>query len=291
MAQEEDKVDGMPVDSDANEGVSEDEAKDTAEDKVEDKAANEAEDTTEDAAKDASEDTTEDAGEDTTKDKTEADVAADDAAEDKAEADGAADDATEDETEAGGAADGEDNRAPGWVDPAYNGLLQFTLLAALLGLLLGPIPAIVSVLIGGSVFYPFFVVGPLLMYLFNKLLKGGRDIRSLIVIAVFSLAGAYLTALSCRAALYVTLRSLSVFRIPEFVAMAFGRPDALPPSASAYVYPLIFTALGVILAAELLRAASRGERKEESGELKAEDQEVEDQEVKDQEVEAGEQEA
>ena len=139
------------------------------------------------------------------------------------------------------------------INPAYNGLLPISLLAALIGMLLGPIPVIAIVLIAGSVFYPLFVVAPLLMYFFNSLLKGGRDIRALIVTAVFSFASAYMAALACQAAIYTSFRNFSVFQIPTITALIFGRSGALPASASAYVYPLIFTALGVVIAAEMMR--------------------------------------
>jgi len=159
------------------------------------------------------------------------------------------------------------------IDPAYNRLLPVSLLAALIGLLLGPIPAVVGVLVAKIVFYPLFVVAPLLMYLFNKLLKGGRDIRALIVFAVFSLVSAYLAALTCQVTLfYLSDANITIFQIPIITTMVLGRLGALPASASAYVYPLLFTALGVAIAALLLRGkpAELGIRNSEFGIDKAE---------------------
>ena len=129
-----------------------------------------------------------------------------------------------------------------------------SLLAALIGLLLGPIPVVAGVLIANRIFYPFFVAAPLVMFLFNSLLKGGRDFRALVAAIVFSLASAYLGAVACQVAFYVVNDGVSVFRIPAITAMLLGVSGVLPASASAYVYPLVFTALGVVIAAELSRS-------------------------------------
>ena len=140
-----------------------------------------------------------------------------------------------------------------------NTLLPVTLLAALIGLLLGPILAVACVYITGRMFYPLFIAAPLLIYLFNLLLRGERGIRAIVVTVLFSLASAYLAALSQTAALYAILRNLAVLEIPSIIVLIFGRSDAilttdtLLASASAYIYPLVFTALGVVIAAMLLK--------------------------------------
>ena len=153
-------------------------------------------------------------------------------------------------------------------NPAYNGLLPISLLAGLIGFLLGPIPAVLFTLLSDSsnimvsgditsnIFYPLFVAAPLIIYLFNSLLKGGRDIRAIIVTAVFSLFSAYLTVLLCIVVtLYTAGVNLTVMQVLMEVTASIGRLDYLPISefASAYAYPLIFTALGVVIAALLLR--------------------------------------
>ena len=132
-------------------------------------------------------------------------------------------------------------------------LLPASLLAALIGLLLGPIPAIAGVLVAKTILYPLFAAAPLFMFLFNSLLKGERGVRMLIVTIIFSLASAYLGAVTCQVAFYVINDGISVFRIPAITAMVIGVSGILPASASAYVYPLVFTALGVAVAAELMR--------------------------------------
>jgi len=151
------------------------------------------------------------------------------------------------------------------IDPVYKGLLPVSILAALIGALLGLIPAAVFAYLSGIVFYPLFVAAPLLAFLFNKLLKGGCDIRALIVIIIFSLASAYITALSCQAALYTSAHNMPIYQIPLLVTLALGEQGVLPASASAYIYPLVFTALGIFLTWELLysehkrRAAEPGD--------------------------------
>ena len=127
----------------------------------------------------------------------------------------------------------------------YDGLLPVSVLAALIGALLGIITATVFAYLTGIIFYPLFLAAPLLIYLFNSLLKGGRDIRALISAAVFSLASAYLTALACHEALYTAAANISIFQIPLRTVVAIGDPDVIPASASAYIYPFLFTACGV----------------------------------------------
>ena len=178
----------------------------------------------------------------------------------------------------------EGKRVSRFIDPAYNGLLPISLLAGLIGLILGQIPSVLFTSISDSsivldnlystgiidltsnIFYPLFVVSPLIICFFNFLLKGGRDIRALIVTAAFSLASAYLTILLCQTVTLYSIQSLlgfnsTIFQVLEtfiesFVALAYS-PIPIPVVASAYVYPLVFTALGVVVAALLYRSPAR----------------------------------
>jgi len=140
------------------------------------------------------------------------------------------------------------------LNPAYDGLLPASLLSALIGALLGLIPATLFTYITGTVFYPFFIAAPLLAFLFNSLLKGGRDIRALIATAVFSLLSAYVTAVSCQAALYTAIHNMSILQIPLLTSLAIGKSGVLPPSASAYAYALVFTVFGVVVTWELFKS-------------------------------------
>lgn len=143
------------------------------------------------------------------------------------------------------------------IDHAYDGLLPVSLLAALIGALLGIIPATLLTYLTGIVFYPFFVAAPLLAYMFNSLLKGGRDIRAFIAISVFSLACAYTTALACQAALYISAHKMPIFEILLLTGLELGKSGVLPASASAYIYPLVFTVFGAAVSWELMRGLLR----------------------------------
>jgi hypothetical protein len=143
------------------------------------------------------------------------------------------------------------------LNPAYRGLLPISLLAALIGLILGPVPVFLCVFFTGRTFYPLYVAAPLIMYFFNSLLRGGRDIRMVVITAVFSLASAYLTILASLAALYTAAINTSIFQIPIYTSWIIGEPAALPKTASTIIYPLLFTALGIAITAELLRSPKK----------------------------------
>ena len=139
-------------------------------------------------------------------------------------------------------------------NPAYNRLLPISLLAGLIGLILGIIPVVLGMYVFNNLVYPLFVAAPLFMFLFNKLLKGGNDFRAIIVIAVFSLVSAYITIIACLATLYTAIQGLPALQMPVYAAMFLG---AFPTSPTIYLYTLIFTALGVCIAAELMLHANR----------------------------------
>ena len=240
ISENEEKIDGEIL------GVNEDEREDSAEDEV--SVDNEVSDGSEDTGKDENTDVHEDSAED-------------EAADNGEDADESEDSSESDVDVEGTDSDGEKPKTKvsvPLINPAYNRQLPISLLAGLIGAILGPIPAVLLTYFTGAVFYPLFVVAPLLAYLFNKLLKGGRDIRALIAVGVFSLLSAYTTAVACRAALYVLSQKISVLEIPLLVALAFGRSGVIPDSASAYAYPLVFTALGLFVTWELLRAKEQG---------------------------------
>lgn len=143
-------------------------------------------------------------------------------------------------------------KAKGILVPAYNGLLPASLLAGLIGAILGIIPATLLAYYTGTVIYLFFIAAPLLAVLFNWIIKGGRDIRALIVTAVFSIISAYLTAVFCQAALYTSVHNISLPQIPILATFALGKSGVIPAEFSAYAYPLVFTIFGIALAWELL---------------------------------------
>ena len=139
------------------------------------------------------------------------------------------------------------------VDHKYKITWLLSLPAGILGAVIGFILISLFTFYTGKVFFPLFVIAPLLAFLFNSLFKGGRDIRSLIVIAIFSLIFAYSAELAGRAALFARDSDMSAIKIPSLVMEAFGRIEAFTDSLSNNTYPLVFTALGIFLSWELLR--------------------------------------
>ena len=150
---------------------------------------------------------------------------------------------------------------------ANNRLLPISLLAGLTGFILGPIPSIVYSVISakagnitgevtGFMFQPLLVATPLLIYLFNKLFKGGRGLSAVIVTAAFSLVGAYLTVLYCFAATTTIFDNESFLQIPirTFTWLGSGSYFSITERPAAYAYPLLFSALGVAIAALLMRS-------------------------------------
>jgi len=193
-----------------------------------------------------------------------------DAVDDDELADGIPESDTADEGEAESGediADVADSRASIMlIDPQYTKRLPFSLLAALFGAFLGLFPATLLAISFEMAFYPLFVAAPLLAFLLNNLFNGGRDIRTFSIIALFSLASAYVTALSCQVARIVSYFKVSIMNIPAFTIEAFNEPGLLPKSTSAYLYPFVFTALGLAITWVLLRKAPKSPEGEESSE-------------------------
>lgn len=149
----------------------------------------------------------------------------------------------------------------------------FCILAAVFGAALAPVPAVLCAYLIGVPFYPLFVVAPLLIYFFNKLVRGTRSYFAVAVNIVFSLASAYITAIACQAALFISYTGMPLGSIFRLTFEAFGRSGVLPSSASAYAYPLVFTLLGICAAWELLRVkrpASDGDEVDSDAEPDAE---------------------
>ena len=140
------------------------------------------------------------------------------------------------------------------VDSAYNKLLPFSLLAALIGAIVGPVPLLAGIFISEKVFYPLFIIAPLLTHFINKLLKGGRDIRALIVNAVFSLVSTYTALLACQATIYLINNNLPLTQLPILIGLQLGGPDVMP-ELSTLIYPVIFAILGIAMSWELMRGS------------------------------------
>jgi len=199
-----------------------------------------------------------------TEDADKADDEAKDADADEAD-DGATDaDKADDEEEESGEAEDESKDKPAAaaavkiklspIDSTDSKRLPLTIIACLLGAVIGAAPAALYTYFFESMFFPLFVIAPLLAYLLNRLLKGCRDCRAFAILTVFSLTSAYTTLIACRAAVFVLVNDMPIIDIPTLVGYAFGRAGAVSWSPSTIVYPLVFTVLGIFLAWELLRA-------------------------------------
>jgi hypothetical protein len=84
------------------------------------------------------------------------------------------------------------------------------------------------------------------------LLKGCRDYRAVILTAVFSLPGIYLTLLFQNAAVFAALYNIPLSNIPMIAITNIGRLDFSEVS-SDFIYALIFAALGIWISWELFR--------------------------------------
>lgn len=140
----------------------------------------------------------------------------------------------------------------------HDALLPISIVGGLCGMLVGTLPAAIWVLIFGKSFSPMFMFLPLTIFWGITAFKGCTQKRGFIVTCVFSVVGFYLTVLSCQASLYVLKYKVLYLNLPFVTATLIGRSDALPGPilSSAYIFPFVFTLLGVFLVYEL---ASREE--------------------------------
>ena len=139
------------------------------------------------------------------------------------------------------------------IDKTYTRRLYLSLIAALIGASFAMIPVMLCAYWFGTVFYPFFIIAPLLIYVLNIIFDGCGDIRTLAISAVFSLMSAFASVLACRVLTVASNYGYSITSLPASFYGAFGESGFFPKSASMYIYPLLFTALGLTATWELLR--------------------------------------
>ncbi|NLT13181.1 MAG: hypothetical protein GXY05_02455 [Clostridiales bacterium] len=134
-------------------------------------------------------------------------------------------------------------------------LLPVSVVGGLLGMLAGTLPAAVWVLIFGKSFAPAYVFLPLLIFLGIRIFKGCRDRRGFFLACILSVIGFYLTLLSCRAALDIIKYKMLFTSLPLVTAKLIGSSDAFaePVFSPVYIFPALFTALGILLVYELMR--------------------------------------
>lgn len=134
-------------------------------------------------------------------------------------------------------------------------LLPISVVGGLIGMLAGTLPAAFWVLIFGTSFSPMYALLPLFIYWGIKLFKGSLDKRGFAVICILSVIGFYLTVLSCYAAQDVLRYKMLFTSLPMVTASLIGGSEAFagPVVSSAYVFPILFTLLGISLTYELTR--------------------------------------
>jgi hypothetical protein len=137
-----------------------------------------------------------------------------------------------------------------WLKVGQDGLLPISLVGGLLGMLVSILPATIWMILFKSLFYPLYLLIPVFIYGGITLFRGCRDIRAVVLTGFFSLAGAYLTSVSCQAAAYVADYKMSPVNIPLVVADLIGKKEALvdPFFSSANILPLTFTIIGFLVA-------------------------------------------
>lgn len=136
----------------------------------------------------------------------------------------------------------------------YDALLPISVFGGLVGMLAGTLPAAVWVLIFGVSFSPLYVFLPIFIYWGIKAFKGCRDRRGFAVCCILSVIGFYLTFLSCAAALDVLKFGMSFLNLPLVTITLIGRTTTLsaPFFSSVYIFPLLFTILGILIVYELM---------------------------------------
>lgn len=136
----------------------------------------------------------------------------------------------------------------------HDAMFPMTIVGSLTGMLVGTLPAALWVLISGVPFSPLYVFLPLCIYWGIKSFKGYTDRRGFALICIFTVIGFYLAILSCAAAAYVTSYKMLFFNLPLVTITLIGNSDVFagPIISSVYIFPLLFTILGVLLSHELL---------------------------------------
>jgi hypothetical protein len=133
-------------------------------------------------------------------------------------------------------------------------LLPVSVVGGIVGMLIGTLPASVWVLLFGTSFSPMYVFLPLFIYLGIRVFRGCRDRRGFAVACILSVIGFFLTVLSCQAALDVLKFKMLFLNLPLVTVTMIGGGGSLsePVFSSTYLFPVLFTALGVMLVYELM---------------------------------------
>jgi hypothetical protein len=136
----------------------------------------------------------------------------------------------------------------------HEAIVPISIVGGLVGMLVGTLPASLWALLTGRSFPPTYLLLPILVWLGLKVFKGFTGLYGFIVTAAFTLAGFYLTLVSCQAADHIVRYRMSPFSLPLVTAAMIGRSGTLPGPlfSAAYLLPFVFAAVGMALAYELL---------------------------------------
>ena len=134
-----------------------------------------------------------------------------------------------------------------------------SVVGAFIGMLAGTLPASIWALVFSGVFTPLYVFVPLFIYYGIRIFRGYDGRRGFVLTLIFSLLGLYLTALSVLATVDVLRFKMFILNLPLVTIGMIGK-SGIPSSpflSSANVFPVVFTAIGVALAYELLMKRRR----------------------------------
>ena len=131
--------------------------------------------------------------------------------------------------------------------PASRGSVIVTVAAAIIGMVVGGIPAVLGAAVANEIPAILFLLIPVGICLFIALLGGRRDAVALVITVIFAALGLYITALMCRAAIYVKAAGDSFLTVPLVAATRMGEGALFGErySLSATVFPVLFTVIGV----------------------------------------------
>ena len=138
-------------------------------------------------------------------------------------------------------------------------LLPASVVGGFIGMLVGTLPVVIWFMVFRFTFSPMYVFLPLFVYLGLKLFGGFRGRMGLITLCGFTVLGFFFTLLSVEAAVDILRYGMTIFNVPLVAVTLIGQQDVLagPLFSSAYVFPLIFSLLGVFISEELLMRKRR----------------------------------
>lgn len=132
------------------------------------------------------------------------------------------------------------------------GNLPISLLGAFLGMLVGLLPIIISIVWRGSANGMIFIVIPLCVHYGIVFLKGFRGKRAFPIMLVFSLIGGILGGLICLAADFAAGNSIPLTKIPLIMWLYLCEPAAIMEDIKwSAVYGIIFFVFGIFAMREI----------------------------------------